>query len=200
MAEVTGDSAPSVDSGSSSSSSSGGGCGCLFLLVVLGLITAGIVRCSQGSQTSDSSSGSPSSVESSGASSTPVEPSPPPRESLTYGSGGGYKFTFSNIYLRKVASETARSGYVFQFVGNVTNDGKEEFTRIGSAVSQTACMIASIKDDQDRKFDVSCEIPPLLPSETSEPVVFAQSTAMPDSRTAEFCITWGNCTSQMTPE
>lgn len=112
----------------------------------------------------------------------------------------GNSFTFSNITVSKAKSTSSRSGYMFRFYANVTNTGKSEFTRMGSAVSSVACMAGTVKDNQGRKFDLSCEIPPLFPSETSKRVQIAWSTAMPDSRTAQLCLGWTNCTSQLTPK
>jgi hypothetical protein len=111
----------------------------------------------------------------------------------------GNSFRFSNISLKKVKSSSARSGYMFRFFANVTNIGKSEFTQMGSAVSSVACMAGTVRDDQGRKFDLSCDIPPLLPTETSKRVQIAWSSAMADSRTAQLCLGWMNCTSQLTP-
>lgn len=108
-------------------------------------------------------------------------------------------FRFSNIYVQKVKAPQARSGYMFRFYANVTNTGKSEFTRTGSAVSSVACMAGTVKDNQGRKFDLSCDIPALLPSETSKTVQIAWSSAMADSKTAQLCLGWFNCTSQLTP-
>jgi len=111
----------------------------------------------------------------------------------------GNSFRFSNITLQKVKSSSARSGYMFRFFANVTNTGKTEFTRMGSAVSSVACMAGNVKDNQGRKFDLTCDIPALLPSETSKNVQIAWSSAMADSKTAQLCLGWFNCTSQLTP-
>jgi hypothetical protein len=111
----------------------------------------------------------------------------------------GYKVT--GITLKKVASPTARSGYVFQFRGTVTNTTKEELTRAGSVgASVGACVMANVIDQKGRKFSTSCDIPALLPSESAKNVVFAQSTAMRDSTQAKLCIAWLKCTSTMTPK
>jgi len=112
----------------------------------------------------------------------------------------GNDLRVSNISLQKIKDSSARSGYVFLFRGNVTNGGKEELSRAGSVgASVGACVMANIKDNKGRKFDVSCDIPPLLPSETAKNVVFARSTAMADSATAQFCVSWFRCTSQLKP-
>ena len=105
----------------------------------------------------------------------------------------------SNITLQKVKNSSARSGYVFVFRGTVTNGGNEELTRAGSiGKSVGACLQAKSKDDKGRKFEVSCDIPALLPSETKKNYPFAQSTALPDASSAELCLTWYRCTSQLT--
>ena len=107
----------------------------------------------------------------------------------------------SNITLQKVSSATARSGYVFVFRGNVTNGGVEELTRAGSiSASVGSCLLGKVKDNKGRKFDVSCDIPALLPSETAKNFAFAQSTAMSDSTTAQFCSRWLSCTDQLKPK
>ena len=111
----------------------------------------------------------------------------------------GNSFRFSNITLKKLKSSSARSGYMFRFYANVTNTGKAEFTQMGSTVSSVSCLAGTVKDDQGRKFDLSCDIPPLLPSETSKTVQIAWSSAMADSSTAQLCLGWFNCTSQLTP-
>ena len=113
----------------------------------------------------------------------------------------GRKIRVSNITLQKVKNSSARSGYVFVFRGTVTNGGDEELTRTGSVgASVGACLMAKVKDNKGRKFDVSCDVPALLPSETAKNVVFAQSTAMSDSSTAQFCATWFRCTAQLKPK
>jgi hypothetical protein len=104
----------------------------------------------------------------------------------------------SDITLQKVKNSSARSGYVFVFRGTVTNGGNEELTRasaIGKSVG--SCLQAKSKDNKGRKFDVSCDIPPLLPSETKKNYPFAQSTALADASSAELCLTWYRCTSQL---
>jgi len=111
----------------------------------------------------------------------------------------GNSFRFSNITVKKEKSSIARSGYMFRFYANVANTGKSEFTRMGSAVSSVSCMAGKVKDNQGRKFDLSCEIPALLPSETSKTVQIAWSSAMADSKTAQLCLGWFNCTSQLAP-
>jgi hypothetical protein len=111
----------------------------------------------------------------------------------------GYKIT--GITLAKVRSSSARSGYVFQFRGTVTNTTKQELTRAGSVgASLGACLAAKIQDNKGRKFDVTCDIPALLPSESAKNVVFAQSSAMSDSTSAKFCVSWLRCTSMLNPK
>ena len=109
---------------------------------------------------------------------------------------GGYKVT--GITLKKVANSAARSGYVFQFRGTVTNTTNEELTRAGSVgASVGACLVAKVTDNKGRKFEVSCDIPALLPSESAKNIVFAQSSAMSDSKSAKFCAGWFKCTSML---
>ena len=99
---------------------------------------------------------------------------------------GDYKF--QDVTLRVVPSDS-RSGYNFEFVGVASNNSKEEVTRSGAlGYSIGVCAFAKIKDDQDREFVVQCSVPPLLPGETSKPVVFATSTALPGSKGAKLCM------------
>ena len=109
------------------------------------------------------------------------------------------EYPISNMYLRKVEDATARSGYVFQFVGDIMNDGNKELTvaeSVGASVG--VCIIAHVNDEHDRKFDASCEIPAMLPGEAIQNVVLAQSTAMPDSTRARLCLGPANCSSWLT--
>jgi len=108
-------------------------------------------------------------------------------------------YLISNMNLRKVEGAVARSGYVFQFVGDITNAGNRELTvaeSIGASVG--ACAFAHVNDEHDRKFDASCEIPAMLPGETIQDVVLAQSSAMPDSTSARLCLTPFTCSPWMT--
>ena len=104
---------------------------------------------------------------------------------------GDYQFT--DVQVERVESYS-RSGYVVQYSGIPQNLGNEELTWAGSVgASVGACMFAEIQDDRGRKFDTSCDIPPLLPGEVgSERHVFAQSSIMPDSQTAALYISMGN--------
>lgn len=107
------------------------------------------------------------------------------------------EYNFQNISVKKVEDPTARSGYVFQFYGRATNNGKVEKTRAEAmGYSIGACAFAKIKDQEDREFKATCTLPALLPGETSEVVNFAQSTAMPNSTAAKLCQGWG-CTPLM---
>ena len=111
------------------------------------------------------------------------------------------KIKVTNIALSKLKDSSARSGYVFVFKGDVTNAGDEEVSRTGSVgASVGACLTGNIKDNAGRKFDVSCDIPALLPGETAKNVAFAHSTAMSNSETAELCVSWVQCTEQLTPK
>lgn len=123
----------------------------------------------------------------------PVDTQPALVDSSSYEIGNG--ISISDISISKEPSQTARSGYVFQVRGNVLNAGKKELTRAESLGSSLgACLFGKIKDDQEREFNITCSIPPLLPSESVKQVVFAQSTAMKDSESAKFCFSDFNCT------
>jgi hypothetical protein len=113
----------------------------------------------------------------------------------------GSDFIISNMKIRKVEDSAARSGYVFQITGDITNDGVNELTVAGSVgVSLGACAFAKMNDEHGRKFEVSCDIPAMLPGETIQNVVIAQSSAMSDSTEAKLCLSPINCTPLMKVE